>query len=489
MGEITIYPTHFEVKPFEPIKYKGLISTLSVWDKRYFKLKLPSYNYDEEEKVLRVPGGFKLDKLKGYFPNYKINDIRSSFFEIKQKNKKIKMKYKPKNDLQTKAIDFLRGSVYSKNAFQKYIAVDTGEGKTFIAVSHIVETGRIPIIFVHKDNLANQWIERITEYTDTSVDEIYQFKGSSKVDKFIKMTKKDKKKYKFLIASYRTFKNYFKDDYSKIDDFVSSNNISLKVFDEAHLEFESLMTMDEYINIPSLYLSATPSRTKYEEDRLYQDVFFNVPKFRGKSKSIKKDHGNYHNVVIVKYESKPSLVFQAEIQKASKDSGFNVGMYSNYLLGEKFETFSSHIKLLVKKLIMNSDGTCKKTLVLVRSIDLVDALRDSFKETNKIKIGTYHSKISAKDKIEAMESDLIFTTDMSMGTGNDIPGLQCIISAVPTSSAVLTQQMLGRLRILEGKEVTYIDLVDMSFSQCKKQLKSREKVYNKFASKISTVEV
>lgn len=454
MKTITLYPSHIEITPYDEGQATSLLKMLSVWDKNYFRYRMPAYSiYDD---TLRIPAGYDIEKVKGYFSNYNIVDKRREFFYPKVENTNLKLNYEPRDDLQLKATNHLKDSIYSFNPYQKYIGIKTGTGKSYVAINYIINSKRIPLIFINKNNLAEQWINYIKEYTNITEEEIYYIKGKDKLKKLLSKSKKDRP-YKIYIASYRTIFNFVKDNPMELDNIIQDLGISVKIFDEAHLEFESLIFMDLYINTNSIYLSATPSRSNYLEDRLYHDVFYNVPIFNEKNKTVKEVKKPYHRIIAVNYKSEPSNMFKIDFQEASKSRGFNIALYSEYLVNERFETFSNIIKKLIRSLVMNPDGTAKKTVILMKSIELVDSLRSEFTETDKIKLGTYHSKVSKEDREYAMDSDIIFTTDKSMGTGNDISGLRCIISTIPTSSVTLTEQMLGRLRDIPGKEVVYID--------------------------------
>ena len=54
-----------------------------------------------------------------------------------------------------------------------------------------------------------------------------------------------------------------------------------------------------------------------------------------------------------------------------------------------------------------------------------------------------------------LESDIIVSTNLSAGTGVDIPNLRVAIQTVSISSQVMNLQSLGRLRKLPGKDVRF----------------------------------
>ena len=62
-------------------------------------------------------------------------------------------------------------------------------------------------------------------------------------------------------------------------------------------------------------------------------------------------------------------------------------------------------------------------------------------------------------KNQAMESDIILSTSLSMGTGVDVKNLGATINFDQYSSSIITEQIVGRLRD-RGKETWYFDITD-----------------------------
>jgi hypothetical protein len=62
-------------------------------------------------------------------------------------------------------------------------------------------------------------------------------------------------------------------------------------------------------------------------------------------------------------------------------------------------------------------------------------------------------------KRQAMESDFILSTSLSMGTGVDVQNLAAVINFDQYSSPIIGEQIFGRLRD-RGKETWYFDVAD-----------------------------
>lgn len=493
---IMIYPTHYKIFNYKENRDKKFEEYLSVWDKALFKFTYQAYIYNEIEDILLVPGGVSRDTIDEYFPDYTFVDRRENLYNNYKPNKTIKVKYQPRDDTQRKALEFLFENTRSYRYSQRLLSLNTGDGKTYCAIKNLSITKRIPIIFINESNLLKQWKEKILEYTEDDEESIYVISGRPSIDKLLKMSKRKISSYKYFLCMHRTIYNYIGDNLNILNEFFHHINVSIKIFDEAHLEYENINKIDMLSNIPSLYLTATPSRSNYLEDRVYKIVFSGVIKFTSRSKKIKTKKENYHRIVVCKYNSNPDEDFLGKFQKKSSKRGFNVPFYSKYLLEEKMNYFYFPIKTILSKVIypekLLSKGIPNRTLILTKQILLVDKLYelildDQDIDTDLISVGKFHSKISPKEKERVKEeSHLIITTDSSMSTGQDIFNLRNIISTIPTSSAVLTEQMLGRLRYIDDEnEVMYFDIVDIGFEECRTQLdRRRQRVYNKKAARL-----
>src|SRR5699024_10010739 len=177
--------------------------------------------------------------------------------------------------------------------------------------------------------------------------EIYLIQGKKSIDKLMDMDEKELKKYKFFLAMTKTVSSLIENDNDALNNLFNKTDISLKIFDEAHLEYENIISIDLLTTIPSIYLTATPSRSNYLENRVFQIVYSGVYKFTSTSKKIKNKREKYHRVIICKYDTEPSEEFLAKFKKASRSRGFNVNVYMNYILEEKIDKLYNNIKTLL----------------------------------------------------------------------------------------------------------------------------------------------
>lgn len=480
---IEILPSSIVISNYTLNDSKTLENSLSVWNKVTFEYTLCLYLYDEENMKLIIPGGYSIDKLKKYLPKKKIVDKRFEYNDFREL-KELSLKLPPNKKIQEIAIDFLIGNSYSKNSTQKLLMLNTGEGKTYCAINYIFRTKRLPMIMVDQESLALQWIDSIKKFTNADDNNIYYISGKSSITKLYNMKKSELKKINFFVAIHRTINNIASEDLEELAKLFKYLEIGIKIFDEAHVEYNNIFLIDSLTNIPSIYLTATPARSNESENKVYQNMFNDIKRMASNTTIGNK---NYHNIVIVKTNSHPSIENEAECKSRY---GFDNNRFSKYILNEKYDYFFNIITKLLDEVVLKKK---RKVAILLHINDLVDTLYNDICDIYIEKgynVGKFNSSIKNKDEKKLqLEKDIIITTDMSFSKGIDTKDLECVINTVPLSSKPKNEQMIGRLRNIEGKKVFYFDVVDLGFRSCKNQLISKKQVYRKKAENIYEIEL
>lgn len=484
-GKIIIYPTkiviegYYERNPF-------IESKLNVWNGVTHSYDFQAFIKVNETKII-IPTGFDIYLLRYFYPLYKVIDKRNEINKLLEQNKNIysiKMKYDFRDELQKNAYNFLNAKVprVKYRFMQRYLCLETGKGKTYVTVRSIVDNKDRPIIFVGQDSLCRQWIERIVEYTDTTEDEIYYISGQKSIDKIMKMTDEEIFKIKFFICCYRTLTNKLKVDTNSkaVSQLLEKIRINLKVFDEAHIEYMAIFSMDMISHVRTIYLSATPFRSDYAENKVYQKIFENVDHFYSNEE-------NYHNVVIYKWDSKPLLQDQLD---CDTKYGFSMPRYFKFIEQQRYDEFFRFICFLLFDFILKNRKK-KKIVLLIGINSLIDKVYTDlikYVEENgyNLKIGKFNGTVKKEERLaELNENDIVISTDKSFSNGMDLKGLQFLINTVPFSAEAKVTQLIGRLRRIPGKEVVFVDTCDNGFRAIKTQTDNKfNKIYKKSAKKI-----
>jgi len=483
---IYLFPTSIKITNY--VENKKIENSLSVWDKVRFKYTFKAFikelDLDNETDCLHIPAGYDFKYIKYNYPNYKIKDFRNMLNINNLPLENVELKYEPKDNIQKNAIKFLMGHGFSKECTQKLLSLNTGAGKTYVAINYIINSKRRPILFVDQIHLKEQWIESILKFTNITEDEIYVISGKDSIEKLLSMTQDERNKIKFYIAIYRTISNYLEslDDKFELNDFIRNKlKVSVKLFDEAHIEYMNIFYLDTYIDCESIYITATPKRSNPNENKVFQNMFKEVRRITSEINGEKID--KYHNILLFKLNSHPTN--EDQINTMNK-YGFSAIDYNYYILNKKYDYFSGILlKLIFKNILKNGEGL-KKIAILVSLNKLVDRLYEDIK--NKIIENNWNYKVSkfngqTKNKEEALNADIIVTTDKSFGRAIDVNDLTVLMNLVPFSSPVINEQIIGRLRYIEGKEVYYLDFVDIGFPSSKGQLYYKKKIFNKKAKK------
>ena len=472
---------------FDSSLLENLKKNLSVWDPVTFSYTFKAYKENLEEKTLTIPSGYNLDKLINELDNENLNfTIVNKKPRRKRLNKKISLKFQPKNDLQKKAIEFLlKRNDLNCIGTQKFLCLNTGDGKTYCSINYLVKSKEIPIIFVDQENLLNQWKESILKFTDVSESEIFIISGSNSIEKIFSMNDDEINNIKFFIAIHRTISNLL-NDIVTFNEFFNKINTTIKVYDEAHVEMINIFNIDCNLNLPSLYITATPSRSNFRENYVYGRMIENIPMYKTPKYYTEK----YVNVIIYKINSHPSLAVQG---KMKTKYGFNANQFSKYMETDKFNVFNKEIARILFGIIMGNNKITRKTALIFQMNSTLEKFYKSFNHVISnhnlnYTTGILNSKTKEDKEKVLNEKDIIFTTSKSFGKALDVKDLECIINLVPSSSNTITEQTLGRLRYLENKEVFYFDFIDIGFENCKNQLFYRKKIYNKKAKEIKEIE-
>ena len=484
---ITIFPTRILIDDY--IHCDKLEKSLSVWDPIYFTYSFRAFTYDEDEGMIVIPGGYDIKTLRVLFPNMEIRDLRDEYNKVIYQNRPIRMLYQPRDKGQEEAIQFLKGNRFSQRDTQKMLSLNTGEGKTYCAINYIVSTKRRPVIFVDQDSLCKQWKERILEFTDTSEDEIFIISGKDSIKKLEKMKEEEILHFKFFLCIYRTITTMLNNEEDeRVIDLFEKLKLSVKIFDEAHVEMYAIFQLDCYIDCQSVYLTATPKRSDPIEDRIYQRMFANVKRFT--SESIKgKNNEKYHNIIIYKINTKPSDIDKANMMTKY---GFSATKHADYLMNNKYEYFYDILYNIVFNTMLKKGTKHKKIAILLSLNSFVDKIYNDFKQeiiSNKFDytIGKFNGTIDKNKKMDELSKDIIITTDKSFSKGMDVKDLECLINTVPLGSPTITEQIIGRLRKIPNKKVFYFDVTDIGFPNVKGQLYHKNKVFEKKACDIIEV--
>ena len=219
--------------------------------------------HDPENNILYLPRGIDIWWLEGVL-NTKAKVLVDSYDEFDVYDD-IKIKYLPKNNVQIQALHFMLGQAEYRDTITKsqlQLNLNTGAGKTYVAIGTIAYTGIKSIIITYSTNILSQWKNRILEYTNIKNKEICDVAGSSVIYRLLTRPKRELESIKVFLVTHSTLKSYADTNgWDKLAEFFKYIRVGYKFYDEAHTNFSTMCMIDYYSNVyKSFYLTATPNR-------------------------------------------------------------------------------------------------------------------------------------------------------------------------------------------------------------------------------------
>jgi hypothetical protein len=144
------------------------------------------------------------------------------------------------------------------------------------------------------------------KHTDLIEADIKILSGQDAVKK-----EKEETSGKIFIAIHRTLGNIISEDSNSLNSLMNKLKIGVRIFDESHVDFKNICAINSLSNVEyTLYLTATPSRSNFNDNTLYGKVFKKIPYFNGENNASEK----YHSVVFYKINTYPNLETKLNIK-------------------------------------------------------------------------------------------------------------------------------------------------------------------------------
>lgn len=475
MHKIVIRQTSIVINDYNIGDCVPLEKAYSIYNEVYHTSVPKGIKYDAENRQLFIPKTTSthwLQQLFNCLPYYE------NSCDGYAKNSDILIQYLPRDDVQKEALRFALGvqeySSYSQ-ASQQVLALNTGAGKTYIAISVLAYTLIKGIIITSSIEWLNQWKEKILEYTDIKPTEICMIQGASVIRRLLT---KDNSKYKIYLASHNTIKSYG-DTYGwdKITELFKCIKVGYKIYDEAHRSFENIYSIDYATNtFKTFYLSATPGRSDDKENQIYQRYIYGLPIID----LFDPENDPRTQYIAFKYNSRFTPVEQSN---CVNKFGFNKHNYTNQVIYKPNFIYMLHV---VMDMIRKTDG---KVLMYISTNNAIlyiyNWILTNYPEYNG-NVGIFTSIIDDPiEKEEAKNKKIILSTTSSCAEAMDIPGLKMTVQlAEPMKSKIRSRQSLGRTR---DRDTTYLDIIDIGVPSTKSYYMKRLPMFEKYATKCTEV--
>lgn len=462
-----------------------LVNRFAVFDPIRFKKDYIGIYYNEKTKQLFLPRGIDVDYVRRKISsNLELEEFTSTVvhnYNYDYNKKPIKMKMGPRDDTQIEALNFvLCKGKYSKNSGKSQFSLNlfTGKGKTFVISAAISYLGIRTIVITAQTGILDQWIDRVKEYTTIEDSEIVKIEGGPMISRILNnsSTVMNKSLYLCTHSTLQTYANQH--GWNSIGELFKKLKIGIKVFDEAHQNFLNMSLIDFAARDiwRTYYVTATPSRSDSDENKIYKLYMKNIPSID----LFNPDVDAHTKYISIKYNSYPK---PSDITKCKTSVyGISNPLYIDYITkNERFWIMFDYIF----SIIYHSGG---RALFYIGTNNAILKVKQRilFYYPELINdIGIYTS--ISEDKQYEKTKKYILTTTKSAGAGEDISHLKySVVLAEPFKSEVLARQTLGRTR---DNNTIYIELVDVGFRQLVSYYNSKKPIFTKYASECKNMNV
>lgn len=475
MAKIEVYRTHIEIHNYNPEDSRALENKYGIWDKIYFRLNPKGRYYDEETRTLYIPRGTNISWLEKIFQTEAI--VKADCDPI-GKIGDIRLRYRPRDEVQEEALQFMLSlGKYQNNSKFTMLSLNlpTGKGKTYCSITALSCLRYRSIIITNSNEWLAQWKTFFLEYTDISSDEIYYISGTPTL---MKLFNRDISKYKVVLCTHATIVSYAKrNGWKAVHEFFKYMQFGVKLYDEAHLNFDNMFMIDCFSNTwLTYYVTATPNRSNEDEDIIYKSYFDNVPSISLFDEEV-DPHTSYVGIC---FNSNPNPI---QISECKNAFGMDRNKYTNYLVHQ--ENFYKMLRILLD-MALKKGG---KHLYYIGTNEAILVVRDWIYENYPELIGQVgiFTTLTKDNKKNELDKTIILTTTKSAGAAVDIKGLvETVVLAEPFKSKVLAQQTFGRTR---AANTSYKDIVDTGFFFTKRFYDQKKPVFMKYATECKEITI
>ncbi len=427
--------------------------------------------YSSKTSTLYIPRGLDIWKIKNYLhTNQHFTEAPHKYEEFDN----VYVRYTPRDQQQLEALRFMVGlEEYDTNKYEPQLSVNlsTGKGKTYCSIATIAFMRIKSIVITGSVTLLNQWKENIKEYTNLRDNDIMFISGSPTMDMILSGKSEKAKRAKIYLCTHGTIRSYCDQfGWSRLEKIFEILGIGMKFIDEAHTNFENMLMIDFFTNVwKSFYITATPERSSWNENKIYQLSIKNVPSVD----LFRQDIDPHTDYIAIKWNSHPT----PQVLSGCKNMyGLDRNKYIDWVTQNPNFYLMMHV-------IMDMFLRCKgRGLFYIGTNDGILRVYKWIGENYPQllgDIGIFTSLVDKEAKMKEKQKKLILSTTKSAGLGEHIDKLKMtVVLAEPFKSPVIAKQSLGRTR---DKDTMYIELVDMGFRHILKYYYAKQSIFNQYA--------
>lgn len=466
--KLIIKNSHIEVHDYNIGDCISLENQFMYIDRTFHNTVILGMYYDTDNSILYLPRGIDIWWLEQKLDIKAIVDKNYDKFNYIDNIGLLT----PPRENQKEALRFMVcAGEYTSNQYKSQLCLNlnTGKGKTYISVASITYYQITTILIMSSISYIEQWTQMILQYTNISPKEIKHINGSASINRLLRNKNNS---YKIYLVTHSTLQRFASTNgWEKVGELFKHLQIGIKIFDEAHQNFNNVCMIDFFTNTyKTFYVTASPARSSEEEDKIYKKYFKNVPSIE----LFDEEEDPHTKYIAIKFNSNPSPI---DIANCRNQYGLNRVKYMEYLIDKP-----EYLQLLrvILQLALNSDGKCLIYIGLNSAIEFTYRWIICNYEELYNNVGIFTTLVSPQEKEEAKNKKIILSTTKSAGAAVDIKGLKMtVIINEPFKSQVIAQQLIGRTR---DQDTYCIECIDIGFKQIAQYYNYKQPVIEKYCT-------
>ena len=403
--------------------------------------------------------------LRAQFPDYTVNKVPTNSI------KKIENSFELNPDITPREVQYemIQKILDTESYHQWFIYLSQGLGKTLLTV-YLMSYFRVKtLVMCYNKDILYQWISTMKSKTTIDPKKILLIDSSALIRKII-IGKFPANDYDIFLCTPALLSSFGKHKgFKLLNTLMNKLGIGFKVFDEAHRNIANIIKINAFTSVDkTLYLSGDFGQSDKIKEKLYFNIFHNVPVFKPTEELM--NQLKFTVAIVVEYNSHPT-----ELEKAScyRKRGFSFFDYMKYQF--KKDIFFDTLDFVINN-IKKTNVNHYKILILVNMIDHVDQLTDMLmtKYNEYYIIGRYHSNVPEEERVYCREhANMIVSTYQSFSTGIDVSCIKYVITC-GICTKIDDNQSSGRARPLpDGSDAYYFMFADLGFPYTKEKLGQR----------------
>lgn len=474
---------------------KELSRSLSIWETDASKASWLSFRAELEDvdpanrRVLRLPGEIDPHLLQRVWPTHRWEAGARPWAARRVAIRFRTGEYPYRDRDQGRIVAYLTGEERPEGEQEpgSYLVVaKTAAGKSYCAIRAWTHYGDVLLgVFAQLPHLENFRID-LLKFTDLTEDEVLII-DEGRVS--LRRALKEPGRYKVALVLHRTATSCLSDVIadgvlsgpSEFTEFVQALGVGTAVFDECHLELRSLLLLGMTLNVArTFYLTATPKRTEWREDRVLRQQlpFSRALIVQAPARLVARQ---------VKFDSGPTLLDVAHC--INRRDYFDPVRYFDYIIREdKYLAWEEMVTALVGDCFNEPEAESVALVLGGRLEFLAQVIVSVHAAFPGRTVGNFSSMVPIASRMAELDRDIIVTTQKSFGGSVNPDRVSHMLLLAPIASPVWLEQITGRLRGVRGRPSVVLDIWDNGFDKLRLQAASRRTAYKRIATALTQEE-